>query len=126
MSEITEKITTKIRTEGVISFASFMDIALYCPDCGFYEKEEDKVGKRGDFFTSVSVGELFAQLLAFQFNDWLHAKDETPDTQYGTHNTPLRLVEAGAHGGQLARDVLGWMRDRRPETFHRRAEGSTM
>jgi len=88
-----------------------MDIALYCPDCGFYEKEEDKVGKRGDFFTSVSVGGLFGQLLAFQFNDWLDAKDET-------RNPLLCLVEAGAHDGQLARDILTWFKVRRPEIFH--------
>jgi SAM-dependent MidA family methyltransferase len=112
LSEIIEKIAAKIRSEGAISFASFMDIALYCPDCGFYEKEKDILGKRGDFFTSVSVGKVFGQLLAFQFNDWLDAQDETRDK-------PLCLVEAGAHDGQLARDILTWLCDRRPETFSR-------
>ena len=34
-----------------------MELALYCPDYGYYEKEKDTVGRRGDFFTSVSVGE---------------------------------------------------------------------
>jgi SAM-dependent MidA family methyltransferase len=119
LSEIIEKITAQIQAEGVISFASFMDIALYCPDCGFYEKEKDNLGKRGDFFTSVNVGSLFGELLACQFSDWFEGKDETPNTQYGTHNPPLCLVEAGAHDGQLARDILGWMRDRRPEIFRR-------
>ena len=28
-------------------------------------------GGSGDFYTSVSVGELFGQLLAFQFAEWL-------------------------------------------------------
>jgi SAM-dependent MidA family methyltransferase len=112
VSEISEKISAKVRAEGAIPFARFMELALYCPDCGFYEKEKDNVGKCGDFFTSVSVGELFGQLLAFQFHDWLDAQDET-------RNTPLRIVEAGAHDGQLARDVLTWMRDYRPETFAR-------
>jgi SAM-dependent MidA family methyltransferase len=119
LSEIIEKIATEIRAGGAISFARFMDIALYCPDCGFYEKEKDNVGKRGDFFTSVNVGELFGQLLAFQFSDWFEAKDETRNTQYGTHFDGLKIVEAGAHDGQLAKDVLTWMRDRRPETFQR-------
>src|SRR3954469_24770401 len=96
-----------------------MDIALYCPDCGFYEREKDNLGKRGDFFTSVSVGSLFGELLAYKFSDWFEGKDETPSTQYGTRDTPLRLVEAGAHDGQLARDILDWMRDRRPGIFRR-------
>jgi SAM-dependent MidA family methyltransferase len=119
LSEIIEKITNRIRSEGAISFASFMDIALYCPDCGFYEKEEDKVGKGGDFFTSVSVGSLFGDLLSYQFDDWFEGKDETRDTEYGTREIPLRIVEAGAHNGQLARDILTWLRTHRSETFSR-------
>ncbi|HWC61533.1 MAG TPA: SAM-dependent methyltransferase [Verrucomicrobiae bacterium] len=96
-----------------------MDLALYCPDCGFYEKEEDNVGKRGHFFTSVSVGELFGQLLGFQFSDWFGGKDRTRNTQYEARNTPLKIVEAGAHNGQLARDILTWLHAHRPEIFHR-------
>ena len=96
-----------------------MDIALYCPDYGFYEKEEDNIGKAGDFFTSVSVGNLFGELLAYQIGDWFEGKDETPNTQYGTRDTVLRIVEAGAHNGQLARDILTWFRIRRPEIFDR-------
>jgi SAM-dependent MidA family methyltransferase len=30
-------------------------------------------------------------------------------------NPALRLIEAGAHDGQLATDILGWLRERRPE-----------
>ena len=96
-----------------------MELALYCPDYGFYEKEKDNLGKRGDFFTSVSVGNLFGELLAYQFGDWFEGKDETRNTQYGTRDTPLIIVEAGAHDGQLARDILGWMRERRQEAFRR-------
>jgi SAM-dependent MidA family methyltransferase len=119
LSEIIDKIAAKIRAEGPIPFARFMDLALYCPDCGFYEKEKDNVGKRGDFFTSVSVGELFGQLLAFQFSDWFGANDETRNAQYGTQNRRFRIVEAGAHDGRLAADILGWLRARRGEVFGR-------
>ena len=48
-----------------------MELALYCPEFGYYETQKDNVGRRGDFFTSVSAGELFGQLLAFQFAGWL-------------------------------------------------------
>jgi len=77
------------------------------------------VGKRGDFYTSVSVGDLFGQLLAFQFGDWFEGKVETPETQYGTGGAPLRIVEAGAHDGKLARDILTWLKMHRPEIFDR-------
>jgi SAM-dependent MidA family methyltransferase len=119
LSQILEKITDKIRTEGAIPFATFMDLALYCPDCGFYEKEKDNIGKDGDFFTSVSVGGLFGELLAFQFGDWLEAEDRTAPVKHGTRPAPLRIVEAGAHDGQLAGDILSWLCGQREETFDR-------
>src|ERR1041385_2152049 len=95
-------ISREITERGPISFARFMELALYCPDCGFYEKEGDNVGKRGDFFTSVSVGNLFGELLAFQFAQWLHGLRSV--------NRSVRIVEAGAHNGQLAKDILSWLR----------------
>ncbi len=88
-----------------------MELALYCPDCGFYEKEKDNVGQHGDFFTSVSVGSLFGELLAFQFAHWL----EREQNRAGT----MRIVEAGAHDGKLAGDILHWLRDHCGENFGR-------
>jgi SAM-dependent MidA family methyltransferase len=109
VSEIVEKIVAEIRCRGTIPFARFMEMALYCPDCGFYEKEKDNIGRQGDFFTSISVGGLFGELLAFQFAEWL-------ETGQGAD---IRIVEAGAHDGQLAADILGWMRERREKIFRR-------
>jgi SAM-dependent MidA family methyltransferase len=94
---------------GVLSFARFMELALYCPNFGYYERTEAIPGRSGDFFTSVSVGELFGQLLAFQFAGWLGQMAVGP----------RHLVEAGAHEGRLARDILGWMRLRRPDVAER-------
>ena len=106
MSEI---IADEIRKRGPIPFARFMELALYCPVYGYYEKEADNLGRRGDFFTSVSVGGLFGELLAFRFADWLaEVQPRTP--------VP-KIVEAGAHTGQLAGDILSWLRSRRPELF---------
>jgi len=44
-----------------------MELALYCPVYGYYEKEEDSIGRHGDFYTSVSVGSLFGGMLGWQF-----------------------------------------------------------
>src|SRR5215468_7481866 len=88
-----------------------MRLALYCPVYGFYEKERDTIGRNGDFYTSVSVGKFFGELLAFQFAEWLL------ECQSGTR--PVQIVEAGAHRGQLARDILSWFRHHRPEIFQR-------
>jgi SAM-dependent MidA family methyltransferase len=105
-----DRISEEICKKGVISFASFMELALYCPETGYYETKKDNIGRQGDFITSISSGRLFGQLLAFQFADWLAA---LPAAARGA-DARLRLVEAGAHDGQLARDILDWLQTNRP------------
>jgi len=102
-------IRGELKKTGVISFERFMQLALYCPDYGFYEKEGDTIGRRGNFFTSVSVGALFGELLAFEFSEWLTAQ-HAPDS-------PFKIAEAGAHDARLAGDLLAWMREHRPDMF---------
>jgi SAM-dependent MidA family methyltransferase len=97
---------------GVLSFARFMELALYCPNYGYYETQKDNPGRRGDFYTSVSAGELFGQLLAFQFAEWLE-EIKTLNSQPST----LNLIEAGAHDGKLAGDILNWLQLHRPKLF---------
>ena len=114
MNTAADKIRAEIAGRGAISFARFMELALYCPDCGFYERENDTIGRRGDFYTSVSVGPLFGELLAFQFAEWL-AESGTRNAERGS--APVEIVEAGAHDGRLAKDILNWLRLRRPALF---------
>jgi SAM-dependent MidA family methyltransferase len=104
-----EIIRREIAERGVLPFARFMELALYAPDCGYYETEKSNVGKRGDFYTSVSVGNLFGELLAFQFAEWLE--------ELRTANRGLQIVEAGAHDGKLAKDILNWLQLNRPKLF---------
>ena len=122
MNEVAEKIAAEITREGAISFARFMDLALYCPEYGYYEKEEDTIGRRGDFYTSVSVGGLFGELLAFQFAQWL-AEPAAPKNQAALSisgdDERRQIVEAGAHDGRLAGDILGWLRQHRPLLYER-------
>lgn len=105
----TDVICAEIKKSGVIPFARFMEIALYCPETGYYERNQDNVGGRGDFITSVSTGSLFGELMAFQFAEWLEPLKN--------QNEPLKIVEAGAHDGKLAGDILNWLRKNRPELF---------
>jgi SAM-dependent MidA family methyltransferase len=105
----TDAIREEIPKCGEISFARFMELALYCPETGYYEAKKDNVGRTGDFITSVSTGELFGQLLAFQFAEWL---DELK-----IQNEKLKIIEAGAHDGKLAADILNWLDIFRPELF---------
>ena len=111
MNRLSEIIALEIANHGVISFSRFMELALYCPVCGFYEKEKDNLGRRGDFFTSVSVGSVFGELLALRFAGWLAGLDGA--------DSGVKIVEAGAHNGLLAKDILTWLRRNRAELFER-------
>jgi SAM-dependent MidA family methyltransferase len=105
MNELTQLIHKEIRRNGVISFEQFMERALYEPGLGYYETQRE-VGKKGDFFTSVSVGTLFGELLAFQFAKWLEAIDGS-----------IQLIEVGAHNGQLSSDILNALKQWHPITY---------
>jgi SAM-dependent MidA family methyltransferase len=104
MNNIHEIIQKEVLEAGIISFARFMDLALYCPKSGYYERPDVSPGKKGDFFTSVSVGPLFGELLAFQFSEWLQLLNPTK----------RQIVETGAHNGQLAHDFLQGMKEQAP------------
>jgi SAM-dependent MidA family methyltransferase len=110
MQPLFELIRREIVRGGVLPFNRFMELALYCPDYGFYEVKKDNPGRRGDFYTSVSVGELFGQLLAFQFSKWLEKEADGPNSQ-------ARIVEVGAHDGTLAGDIMAWLQTCRPGLF---------
>jgi SAM-dependent MidA family methyltransferase len=92
-----EIIRGKIQNHGPQPFAWFMEQALYHPEYGYYSTDRAKIGRRGDYFTNVSVGPLFGQLLALQFDEI------RPRLQQSVHFT---IVEQGAHHGEFARDVL--------------------
>lgn len=103
-----------------------MELALFCPDTGFYERDDDTVGRRGDFYTNVSVGPVFGELLAFQFSEWMTqsrlASAMPPPSKISSNEAGAEtvaenkflIVEAGAHNGRLAKDILTWLRRRRP------------
>lgn len=77
----------------------FMDLCLYHPEYGYYECGKRAIGRDGDFYTSVSVGPVFGEMLGWRFLRWMR-EELTP---------PFQIVEAGAHDGQLARDILDFI-----------------
>jgi len=95
MSEsVAVAIREAIRDHGPITFAEFMEHALYGPG-GFYERPP--VGIEGHFLTSPHVHPIFAELLLRAISDlWVDLG--RPD--------PLPLIEVGAGDGTLARDLV--------------------
>jgi SAM-dependent MidA family methyltransferase len=101
MSEqVAEAIRDAIRDRGPITFAEYMQHALYGPG-GYYE--HPPVGTGGDFVTSPHVHPVFGALLGKAVAD-LSACLGDPQ--------PLRLAEVGAGDGTLAAQVLGALADR--------------
>ncbi len=105
MSNLRRIIKEAVLSKGPISFARFMELALYCPNLGYYEQSAVSPGRKGDYFTSVSVGSLFGELLAFQLSEWL---ETMPGNRW-------QILEAGAHEGLLATDILQWFQTHRPD-----------
>jgi len=92
-----ERLLSEISSRGPISFPDFLGIALYDSQYGYYARSVSQVGRDGDFYTSVSTGPLFGQLLARRFLKWWE-KNDRPAT--------WRIIEIGAHDGKLASDIL--------------------
>jgi len=110
-SETSLALSERLRREiddagGAIPFSRFMDVALYAPGLGYYERGPANVGRSGDFYTSVSVGPLFGELLAVHI---------APELLRISASGPVRIVEAGAHDGRLASDILGALDRHWPE-----------
>jgi SAM-dependent MidA family methyltransferase len=118
LNALAQLLRDEIRRDGPVSFARFMEAALYHAEFGYYERDLRQVGKRGDFYTSTSVGPLFGELLAFQFAEWL-GKCGMRSAECGMSSAlpALRIVEAGAHDGRLATDVLNHFQTFRPGVF---------
>jgi SAM-dependent MidA family methyltransferase len=94
-STLLGRLRHRIRRDGPITFAEFMDSALYDPDLGFYARTP--IGRDGHFVTSPHVSSVFGALVARQLADcWEHLG--RPD--------PFSVVELGAGDGTLARQIL--------------------
>lgn len=107
-TELVQFIRDEIKKRGPQRFAWFMEQALYHPEHGYYSSDRAEIGRRGDYFTNVSVGPLFGELVAAQFAEiW---------ERLGCIGN-FTLVEQGAHHGEFARDVLESIQCRSPRFF---------
>ncbi|MGV3754360.1 MAG: class I SAM-dependent methyltransferase [Verrucomicrobiota bacterium] len=105
MNQLADIIRQEVGQGGPLSFRRYMELVLYHPALGYYEKPvPDQTGRQGDFYTSVSVGAVFGELLAHFIL-----------AQTRELSRPMHIVEAGAHTGHLARDILQTLQTIAPE-----------
>lgn len=98
-------IREEISHGGPLTFARFMGLALYDPECGYYASGKAKIGKGGDFYTNVSVGPVFGKILADQFLEMRALLGEPRN---------FTIVEQGANDGTLAADILAALPEELP------------
>lgn len=92
--QLTEKIRQSLKRYGALSFAHYMELALYMPQFGYYASGLPKIGAQGDFITAPEISPIFSRCLARQAEQILK-RLETPN-----------LIEFGAGKGTMARDIL--------------------
>ena len=90
-----QKIKTKIKEYGPISFSEFMQFALYDETEGFYA--HGGAGRKKDFITSPEVGPLFGKLISKAIDKcWV---------EFG-QPSHFTFLECGAGPGTLAKSIL--------------------
>ncbi len=80
--------------EGSISFAEFMELALYAPGLGYYAAGAHKLGAGGDFVTAPELSPVFGRCLASQCAEILAGLGGGS------------ILELGAGSGALAVELL--------------------
>jgi SAM-dependent MidA family methyltransferase len=96
----------EIATTGPITFARFMDVALYDPDAGYYRTPARRPGRGGDFITSPEIHPFFGFTIANQIAEMWE--------RLGRPN-PFVVREYGPGVGGLAYDIIAGLHARHPE-----------
>ncbi|KPK43361.1 MAG: hypothetical protein AMK74_07025 [Nitrospira bacterium SM23_35] len=103
MNLLEKKIIDKIKTEGPISFETFMHMALYEPGLGYYASEHIEIGKAGDFYTSQHVHPVFGAMIARQIEEMWELLGRPSD---------FSAIEPGAGAGLMCLDILHYLQNR--------------
>src|SRR3954462_14775332 len=66
---------------GAMTFARFMELALYAPGVGYYRRDQTRVGYAPgtDFFTASTSGPIFGELIATACQKLLGAQRDPRD-----------------------------------------------
>lgn len=102
-------LTHQIQAQGAIPFSAFMQTALYHPELGYYCREKQPFGVKGDFTTAPELSPLFSHCLAKQI------------IEVGAHlNQTPSVLELGAGTGKMASDILRYLGDHNslPECYY--------
>ena len=100
MNPLEEKIIEKIKKGGPISFETFMDMALYYPELGYYASPETTIGREGDFYTGPHLHPIFGAMIGRALMEMWDVMGK-PDH--------FNAVEMGAGVGYLSKDIFDYL-----------------
>lgn len=101
MNTLEQKILERIGREGPITFESFMDMALYDPEFGYYVTRGQRIGREGDFYTSSHLHAMFGALIGKQIMEMWKRMD-CPEG--------FTIIEMGAGEGYVCKDMLDYFK----------------
>ncbi|MEP3331441.1 SAM-dependent methyltransferase [Sedimentitalea sp.] len=91
-----DQILSRIRADGPISVASYMNDCLLHPTLGYYATR-DPLGAKGDFITAPEISQMFGELIGLSLAQaWMDQGSPAPFT----------LAELGPGRGTLMADLL--------------------
>ena len=105
---IVERMVAEIERDGPLTFARFMELALYEPDYGYYRSSSARPGHGGDFLTAPEANPIFGRALA----------RHVVDAWQAIGNPPAFVIrEHGAGSGSLATPILNGLATEAPELY---------
>jgi SAM-dependent MidA family methyltransferase len=90
------RLRSAAEADGFLPFDRFMEISLYDPGQGFYDRTTTRLGRAGDFYTASHVHGLFGATLADHFRKIRRSEGWTGRSS---------IVEVGPGDGTLAADI---------------------
>jgi SAM-dependent MidA family methyltransferase len=105
---LVERIAAEIERDGPLTFARFMELALYDPDHGYYRAAGARPGRSGDFLTAPEAHPIFGRALARHVIDVWRAIGGP---------TSFAIREHGAGSGSLAMAILDGLAAEEPALY---------
>ena len=96
MTPLAGQIAGEIRRRGPVTFRRFMELALYHPEHGYYQRPRDPFGAAGDFYTNAQLQPVWGRLLARQIKQWYEEMGAPPN---------FTVVEMGAGRAETTAEI---------------------
>ncbi|WP_176545051.1 SAM-dependent methyltransferase [Bacillus sp. AFS041924] len=94
--------------EHFITYEQFISLVLYESEKGYYQMNDEKIGRKGDFYTSSSVGTVYGEVIAATFCRFVKCKLIEPI-----------FIEVGGGNGRFASSFLSYCEKNEFEIYKR-------